>query len=318
MNTTRLFPTLFCGAALAMAAFSPGATAQPSPGSLLGTTGNSTNELVVIDPATGASSFLADIGNNGPVTEIEFRADSTLFGATGQGTSNIITIDPATGTETVVGQHAPGAVNALEFIGGTLYGAFLDVGGANGPQGGGPGGGNYFLVTVNQNDGSLTQIGALTNYGPVRGLAYDPSSGTLYGAATPQVVPFGQIGPVSDVLFTINPSTGATNEIGSLGASIGAIEFGPDGTLYGGQAGGGGITNEEADRGLQATLFTIDTATGAASPVGATDVPAISGLSFAPAGAPQPVSVPAIGPASLSVLIAMLALLGVFFVRRMV
>jgi hypothetical protein len=300
---------LFGAAALSLAAHSVTGWAQPAPGSLLGSTGNSTNELVLIDPSTGASTFLADIGSQGPVTEIEFRADGTLFGATGQGTSNIIIIDPATGGETIVGQHAFGAVNGLEFIGNTLYGSFFAAGGPLG----GPGGG-YELVEVNQTDGTLTTIGPLP-YGPVRGLAYDPVAGVLYGSGVPAAAPNGQLGGES--LFTIDPSTGATTEIGPLGASLGAIEFGPDGTLYGGAA-NGGAPNGEGVAGVAATLYEINTSTGAATPVGPTNVPALSGLSFVPAGVPVPqsVGVPTLGFTGMAILIALFAGLGIAVVRR--
>jgi len=68
------------------------------PGTLYGTTGSSSNELIIIDPTTGAGTLVAPIvGASGGVTEIEFRVDEVLFGSTGGGTAEIITIDPLTG-----------------------------------------------------------------------------------------------------------------------------------------------------------------------------------------------------------------------------
>ena len=308
MSAPMLRATLYASV-LAFAA--PALAGDPvPPGTLLGTTGNSTNELIIIDPATGAGTFQADIGSQGPVTEIEFRSDGTLFATTGQGSSNVITIDPVSGTETLIGMHAFGAVNGLEFIGNTLYGSYFDGGGAQG----GPGGG-YSLVTVNQTDGTLTTIGPL-GYAPVRGLAYDPDTDTLYGAGQPVVPPNGNGG--SDVLFTIDPANGNTTEIGSLGVSVGAIEFGPDGTLYGGQANSGGGGNGNAPQGLSAPLYTVDTATGMATAVGDTGFPAISGLSFVPGGGNgfEFTPVPTLGNVAIAILVLLVTGLGIAVIRR--
>ncbi len=308
MFSTFSIRASLCFVALSLAAVSAPGMAQPAPGTLLGSTGNSTNELITINPSTGVGTFLADIGSQGPVTEIEFRADGVLFGSTGGGSSSIITIDPATGTETLVGTHAFGSVNGMEFVGGTLYGAYFQAG--QGGQGVPPQA--YSLVTINQSNGSLNQIAPL-DYGPIRGLAYDSGSGVLYGVGQPMII--NGNGPIGDVLFTINPSTGATSEVGPLGASVGAIEFGPNGTLYGGQAGGGGQP-DEAPQGVGANLFAINTSTGAATPLGSTGFPALSGLSFVPAGVPEPTSVPAIGTGGIALLILLLAGLGLMIIRR--
>ena len=87
-----------------------------APGTLYGTTGGSSNELIIINPTTGAGTLVAPIGGTlGPVTEVEFRADEILFGSTGTGNSEIVTIDPLTGIATLVGIHPFGAVNGLDF-----------------------------------------------------------------------------------------------------------------------------------------------------------------------------------------------------------
>ena len=58
--------------------------------------------------------------------EIEFRDDGVLIGATGGGSNVLISIDPATGVETEWCSHLAGAINGLEFAGGSLYGAYID------------------------------------------------------------------------------------------------------------------------------------------------------------------------------------------------
>ena len=87
-----------------------------TPGTLYGTTGSSSNELIIIDPSTGAGALVAPItGTAGGVTEIEIRNDEVLFGSVGGGLSEIITIDPLTGIATSVGIHSFGAVAGLDF-----------------------------------------------------------------------------------------------------------------------------------------------------------------------------------------------------------
>jgi hypothetical protein len=253
---------------LLAAAPGPAAAGPPpvAPGDLLGSTGNRGRLLISIDPATGAGTLRFPIDSFGPVTEIEFRADGVLFASTGQGSSTIITIDPDTGVETLVGQHAFGAVNGLEFVGDTLYGSFVDfaAAGAGGPEGAAP----SRLVIVDQTDGSLATVGPFVDYLPVRGLAYDPATGTLYGVGSPPGPD-----PQGDTLFTIDPTDGSTTAIGFTGFSIGGIELGTDGVLYGGTTSGG-------------ALLSIDLATGAATVIGSTGFSALSGLSFVPAGEP--------------------------------
>lgn len=299
----------------------------PAPGDLLGSTGAVGASLIDVDPATGTGTLRAPLGTLGPVTEIEFRADGVLFGTTGGGSSNVITIDPATGVETLVGMHAFGAVNGLEFAGGTLYGSFFSAGpaGTEGPP-------QYALVTVDQTDGSLTPIGPIADYFPVRGLAYDAGSATMYGIGIPLVELEGDapVG-VSDVLFTIDLGTAVTTEIGPTGFFLGALEFGPDGTLYGGTDGGGtlsdrfGGTGGWVDAGTReslgggADLVTVDTATGAGTLVGPTGFPAVSGLSFVPPGdepGPSILEIPTLSWLGLALLAALVAGAGLLAVRR--
>jgi hypothetical protein len=293
-----------------------GASAAPAgggppplaPGDLLGSTGAVGGSLIDLDESTGAGALRFPLGSLGPVTEIEFRSDGVLFGATGGGTSNILTVDPDTGVETLVGQHAPGAVNGLEFVGDVLYGGFFAPGNSQGGVQGFP---LSSLVTVDQTTGALTLVGAITGYSPVRGLAYDETTGTLYGIGSP-LAPPGPEGPPADDLFTIDPATAATTPVGSTGRLLGSLEFGPDGNLYAGEVNAGPGEPE----GAIANLVLVDPATAATTVVGPTGFSGVSGLGFVPGGQVSPVEIPALSTVGLALLAALLTLAGLAALRR--
>ena len=227
------------------------------PGTLYGTTGSSSNELITIDPSTGTGTLVTPIsGTLGGVTEIEFRDDEVLFGTVGGGLLEVVTIDPLTGVATVIGLHSPfAAVAGLDFDnGGNLLGALYEPSVTTD------------LVTIDQTTGASTVVGTMFPGGVDRvpGLTFD-TGGTLYGVVH-------QAGPSS--LYTINPTTGVPTLVGPIGFDkVGAIEFGPDGILYGGV--GSNVTNAGA-------LISIDPSTGAGTLIGPTGFLAISGLSFFP------------------------------------
>ncbi len=314
LRSSFVFVALLASPLLVLAGSEPTPVA---PGDLLGSTGNAGNDLIGIDPGTGAGSLRFGLGAFGPVTEIEFRDDNVLFGSTGGGSASIITIDPDTGVETLVGAHAPSAVNGLEFVGSTLYGAFFQPGDLTGPEGGSP----TQLVTVDTTDGTLTLIGPLDGYSPVRGLAYDPATATMFGVGTPLPPPPAVPEGASDELFTIDLATGDTTTVGPVGSFllVGGIEFDAAGVLYGGVAQGSpGAGGTEG--GIQGgDLVTIDLATGAASLVGATGFPALSGLAFVPVGigpGEPTVAIPTASETGLIVLAALLFAAAVFVLRR--
>lgn len=93
---------------------------------------------------------------------------------------------------------------------------------------------------------------SLNNPYAITGLAFQPGTGTLYGATSSG----SGTNPAS--LVTINPITGRVTEIGFFGGSakFGDIKFDPtSGILYGSTTSGG-------------NLYTINLATGAATKVG--------------------------------------------------
>lgn len=280
------------------------ASAQPvSPGELLGSTGSQGNSLISVDPGTGAGTLRCGLGEFGPVTEIEYRSDSTLFGSTGGGSSNIIVIDPENCNEVLVGEHPFGAVNGLEFVGDTLYGAFFAPQPGGEPEGSPP----TFLVIVDQTDGSLTNLGEILEYSPVRGLAYDAATQTMYGVGAP-ILTEG----VGDELFTIDLSDASTTLVGSTGTTLGSLEFGANGVLYGGGNSPGG----PGEGGPSANLYTVSTTTGVATPVGPTGYPGVSGLAFVPGGRPVVAAIPTLSAVGTTLFLALLLGSAIVLMRR--
>lgn len=304
----QLDRTSLAALALATALAAPTADAGPppplDPGDLLGSTGSVGASLIDIDPATGAATLRGSLGDFGPVTEIEFRADGVLFAATGGATSNMLTIDPETGDETLVGQHATGSVNGLEFVGDTLYGSFFSPTPQDGVAT------PTSLVIVDQATGALTVIGDM-DFSPVRGLAYDESTATMYGVGSAPPQAGAPEGVQSDFLFTVDLATGATTPVGETGRILGGLEFGPDGILYGGDA------QPIAEGNPTANLVEVDPASGVATSIGGTGFQAISGLSFVPGGEqPSPLPIPSLSSLGLALLAVLLTLAGVVALRR--
>ncbi len=286
------------------------------PGELLGSTGAIGASLISIDPATGAGATRFPLGALGPVTDIRYSPDGTLYGSTGGRTSNFIIIDPDTGAETLVGNHGSGALTALEFADGLLYGALF---GAAPPPTLGRG---TDLVVIDPADGSLTTVGSIFGYSPVRGLAYDPSTGTMYGVGSP--IPAAGEGSrgASDELFMVDLATAATTMIGpTSGFGIGGMTFGPDGLLYGGSIGPPAVEGQEQSLGGPgAPLVILDPATGTATVVGDTGSPALSGLAFVPVagggGGERILAIPTASVMGLLLLGALMAAAAVFVLRR--
>lgn len=311
MNHRTVLLTLASSIALSFAVV-VGAQGPPPvvPGELLGSTGAIGADLISIDPTTGAGTSRFPLGSLGPVSEIRFGPDGVLYGTTGGGTANLITIDPDTGAETLVGNYGGGAVTALEFANGVLYGAHFNTGPP--PSLGAP----TDLVEVDLTDGSLTTIGTISGFSPVRGLAYDATTGTMFGIGISQVANGGDPeGGGSDELFTIDLGTGTPTPVGSTGGfEVGGMTFGPGGLLYGGSA-----ISSTADLGGGAPLLILDTSTGAATVVGDTGSPAISGLAFVPGaggGGGGILAIPTASHMGLLLLGALLAAAALFVLRR--
>jgi hypothetical protein len=209
------------------------------------------SELFSVDVTTGTASFIGAMPF-GLATEIEFGGlTNRLFAEQTDGGTGLFTIDPASGAPLGVVNHAFGALNGLEFVGSTLYGTFIPMGGGGFPS---------RLVRVDTLTGALTSVG-LTGQGPISGLAFDSSSGIMYGVTAGG-------GPAE--LVTIDLLTGAATVVGATGFDhIGSIEFASDGNLY------GGLTFRASQ--FPNHLVQIDVRSGAAAVVGDTGF-SITGL----------------------------------------
>jgi hypothetical protein len=153
-----------------------------------------------------------------------------------------------------------GSYDGLEWVGSTLYGAVITSSG-----------GQSQLKTLNPFAGTSTLIGS-TGIGPIDGLAYDQTTGIMYGTTGGS--------KSSSNLVTINLATGAATVIGSVGFNAGSLEFGPDGNLYAGSVGGTG------------NLYRINKATGASTLVGDTGFTNVTGLALVTAVPPPPTPTP--------------------------
>jgi hypothetical protein len=119
----------------------------------------------------------------------------------------------------------------------------------------------------------------------IRGLTVALAAGALFApAASAAPVLYGATGvtaldttPASD-LYTINPDTGATTSVGSIGKAItGLAVDGTSGTLY-------GVTAGVQLAGTERQLLTINPATGASTVVGSLGVNEIEDIAFSPLG----------------------------------
>ncbi|MCB9846561.1 MAG: hypothetical protein H6811_11330 [Phycisphaeraceae bacterium] len=150
-----------------------------------------------------------------------------------------------------------GSFTGLEYVGGTLFGAYITGGGGAAPS---------TLATLDPTTGASVDIG-LTGVGPVTGLAYDVSSGIMYGSTA------GVPGVSTSLLVTIDLGSGLATPIGDTGVVLGSIEFGSNGRLYG----GGGQVNT-------GQIFVIDLGTATPTHIGDTGLDTVvTGLSLLPA-----------------------------------
>ncbi len=222
--------------------------AQPASAELLGCDNNGGN-LFIINEVTGASTYIGTMPQD--MTECVFDNLNRGFYAQGSdGSFRLYTIDPTTATSLgYVGTGA--ALNGMDFVNGLLYATVIT--GPNFPSN---------LVTVDPATGVLTTIGA-TGFGPISGLAYDKSTGIMYGVTG---------GSGSGNLITVDLTTGAGTLVAATGQDkIGSIRFGSNGVLYGGVTG-----NTQTNPNY---LITINKTTGAVTPVGDTGF-SITGLAL--------------------------------------
>src|SRR5438552_487991 len=213
-------------------------------------------ELFTIDLTTGAGTFVGTLpfGAQAGSTEIVFnnttRRAWTQFSPSAAVGGEEFDITTAAGIGGPIG--TAGAFNGLEWVSSTLYGTMIT--GFGGPS---------QLRTLDPFAGTSTLIGS-TGVGPIPGLAYDQTTGTMYGITGGNGSGGGAIGN----LVTINLTTGAATILGSVGFNAGSLEFGPDGNLYAGSTDGLG------------TLYRINKTSGAATLIGQTGFNNVTGLTL--------------------------------------
>ncbi len=160
---------------------------------------------------------------------------STLFGTTYTGsTSDLYTIDQTTGAATLVGATGHN-IGDLTNVGGGLVGIDLT---------------SNALVSLNSATGAATGTVAITGTrGAITSVAWDNVTHVLYGDTTNAF-------SGSDLLYTIDTTTGAATLVGALGATdLFGLGFGGDGALFASDTGG--------------SVYGVNTTTGAASVIGA-------------------------------------------------
>lgn len=146
------------------------------------------------------------------------------------------------------------AFNGLEYVGATLYGTSIFA--PCTPS---------VLSTLDPSTGISVPIGPTNTGRPMSGLAYDTTSGIMYG-----VDGCGNLGP--SALWTVNLATGAATPVVNTGVTLGSLEYGPDGILYaGGDTANGG------------NIYSIDTSDGSVTFVISSGFTQVTGLTLVPA-----------------------------------
>jgi hypothetical protein len=245
--------------------------AAPGGGRLLGTDAFNGN-LITVNPLTGTAALIGPLGV-GPIPSLAVDpVTGIIYAGRGGGLPDIFTVNPVTGAATFLGDTGLGiaAVGALDFtLAGTLYAAVNIVGAA--------GTGTDHLAIIDKATGAAAVVGSFgtctgvtipsTGTGSctiegMEGIAFD-ATGTLWGSH--RVGAAGAPG-----LYRIDVATGAATFVapfldasgGSPSGGVVSLQFGCNGTLYGGTA---SPVPPATDGG---TLITIDPATGAFSSVG--------------------------------------------------
>lgn len=162
---------------------------------------SSHNNIFTIDPETGATTLVGPALAVG-LAGLAYDPVNDVLYATSYFTDQLLTIDRTTGQSTVVGAlnltlESTGSGLAFDSLNERLYLVEDNV-----------------LNIVNTTTGAATPVGtggALD----LSGLAYDPVNDTLYA-----------VNDSSERLYTVNPNTGGTTQIGTLSAGTNLGEMG--------------------------------------------------------------------------------------------
>jgi len=224
----------------------PGSPRRATPGVCYATQGNTNSppaRLYRVDLVTGAATAIGPTsGVLVPAMAIEPREGRMFALAPGLHTQ----VDPASGGLALVSSSP--CATAMTF---SPSGQLLRMGC------------DSTLYVVDPNTGSQVAAGQVSPF--MNGMAFDPTTGFLYGVRT-------GLGPGTDKLYRITFPGGATTLIGSLGLGlpIGDITFDESGNLF-------GVVGENT---APNQLVSIDKTTGAATVIGATGVQGLSTLAY--------------------------------------
>lgn len=205
----------------------------------------------VVDPTTRKKRFYAWLKQG--VRDMEYDESNDVIWAKKSLTEDIhklVSFDPYTGVRhRGMLFHKWGHLRGITFVDNVLYGAFTKY--ANWALNHADPDGNATLVTVNTDNGDMTDIG-LIGFEDIKSLTYDRENSEMWGLA-------GN----SSYLIRVDLDTGKgafakaiTDPQGRKLSEFGAIEFGPDGSLF-------GVLNPWAPRKAK-MLVKIDPKTGIA------------------------------------------------------
>jgi len=214
-------------------------------GVLYGSTGNSDGgRLLTIDPSTGVGTLIGSTGL-GAVPGLAINSNGVIYG-TDDTSGDFYKIDALTGTAVFASSTGLSRLEAIAFdTSDVLYGVSSN---------------NGNLYTIDPATGSTNLIGFS---GFFKGLAFDPTDGTLWGSQF-------------DGIHTVDPSNGSATLVGNIGVGgfqTPDIHFDVAGNLFAAQGGGFNTNN----------LILIDKSTGAGTVIGEIGFSSVSGLAFHPA-----------------------------------
>lgn len=211
--------------------------------------GDAGDQIYRINSFTGAGTLVGHTGIGAGMPALAIDSQGRIFAAE-RASGDLYRVDALTGAAVFVASTGISFLDALAFNLSDVMYASGDVGLTR-------------LYTVNPSTGVATPIGPTGEQ--MAGLAFDPTSGKLYGSA-------GGSGPaVADGIYTVNAATGAGTLVGvtGLGGATPDLAFDFLGNLYGVKGGGpGGLS----------TFIKINKATGAGSIVGPVGFGPVSGM----------------------------------------
>ena len=207
---------------------------------------NNPGALIAIDPLTGAGTLVGPtgiMGDNGPsVRALAIKSTGEMYALSHKAISDLYTVNASSGAGVFVVKTDLAYPGDIVFDQNDVLYAVDQT---------------NTLFTLDETTGTANAIG-LTGVS-LAGLAYDPTSGILYGSSGS-----------TDLVYTINTTTGGAVLLGSTGLGVGTpdIHFDQDGNLFGAVRGAGNIYDYVA----------IDKLTGTGTVIGSTGFYAVVGL----------------------------------------